>query len=301
MAGIYSPYAHLLWIVPLISLIIYLGTPRFQGQMGARQIRRLLSAALEKHLYTALHGVRLPSGGGSREIDHLLVSQFGIFIIENQHTDGWISGSKVQDRWRRKGWRGYSRFPNPVHQARLKKECVQQLLGLPASKFHTLVIFSGHKGFKTDMPDNVLGVDRMIARIRSKSQKLLSPDQAAQALRSINEARLTLRSGPVISRWQLLRFVLTFVLLAGLWFAYQASFKKTVSDYMHQAEMRASPELFKPDGQRKNAQELWEDSLRCALSIDTGRCVCYEPDGSRPDLSAERCRDLAERGSILKQ
>jgi hypothetical protein len=29
--------------------------------------------------------------------------------------------------------------------------------------------------------------------------------------------------------------------------------------------------------------------------------VCYDPDGARVKLDAERCRELAERGSVLQQ
>ena len=64
---------------------------------------------------------------------------------------------------------------------------------------------------------------------------------------------------------------------------------------------KAAPQDFHTDGAPKSEEELWEDSLRCAWSEDTGRCACYQPDGQKADLTTEECRKFAERGSILKQ
>jgi hypothetical protein len=72
-------------------------------------------------------------------------------------------------------------------------------------------------------------------------------------------------------------------------------------DWQERAERRSAPERFHPDGQPKSERELWEDSLVCAYSVDTGRCACHDRDGARVDLAAERCRELAERGSVLRQ
>ena len=62
-----------------------------------------------------------------------------------------------------------------------------------------------------------------------------------------------------------------------------------------------APGNFRPDGSPKSERELWEDRLVCSYSVDTGRCACYEPSGARARIDAARCRELAERGSILER
>jgi len=99
-------------------------------------------------------------------------------------------------------------------------------------------------------------------------------------------------------------FVLT-VLLAGmalgLYLAYHDDLARFFEQQSLNSQMRDDPASFHPDGRRKTEIERWEDSLRCAYSPDTNRCACYEPDGGKVDIEWSRCRDLAERGSVLKQ
>ena len=267
-----------------------MSSPRFRGDIAQTRVRRVLAAGLEKNRYTIFNDLLVPSGGGTTAIDHVVVSRFGIFVIASCYQRGRISGTEVQDQWRRQGWLGTSRFDNPMHRNRLQVEALQRLLDFPARVFIPAVVMVGQRGFKTKPPGQVVTPERLLDFIRKRSRQELSPEQADRALQKIGAGRLTL-----------VRWMLAMVLLAGLWLAFGDDFGRLV-DRMGQAqERRAAPEQFHPDGTRKTEREIWEDSLRCAYSPDTGRCSCYEPDGNRADLSAEACRSLARRGSILER
>ncbi len=53
-------FLHFLWLIPLILLIVYLGSPRFKGTMGEARVGRVLAAMLESNRYTVLNKVTLP-------------------------------------------------------------------------------------------------------------------------------------------------------------------------------------------------------------------------------------------------
>jgi hypothetical protein len=292
---------HLLWITPLLLLIFFLSSPRYRGDIAESRVRRLLATGLERNRYTVFNGLVLPCGGGTRPIDHVVVSKFGIFVIESHYVRGWISGGEFQDRWKQ-GLLGRAvRFDNPMHRNRLQVEALQSLLGYPPSVFHPLVVLAGQKGFKSRLPDNVLPPENLLAHIRKKTRQLLTPEQADQAIRVIGEARLREPGGLVVRPVALLRLFLLLAVVAGAWFAFRDGISQLSQDMRQRAEQRAAPEQFHPDGRRKTERELWEDSLICAYSADTGRCSCYDPAGSLVGLEPEQCRELAERGSILKQ
>ncbi len=294
-------FLHLSWIAPLVLLIAFLSSPRFRGDMAESRVRRLLAAGLEKNLYTTFNDLVLPSAGGTTTIDHVIVSRFGIFVIESCFARGWISGSAVQARWRQHRWPRSTQFDNPVHRNRLQLEALQRLLDYPARVFVPIVVLVGHKGFRKPPPECVVDPERLLAAIRKKGHHELTPEQANEALQRISAARLRSPRGRVPDRWVLLRGALALILLAGLWLAFRDDLGN-IADRLDQAqERRAAPEQFHPDGSRKTEREIWEDSLRCAMSPDTGRCSCYEPDGGRADVSAATCRDLATRGSILER
>ena len=292
---------HLAWIVPLLLLIVFLSSPRFRGDIAETRVRRVLSTGLQRNLYTVFNRLLLPSGGGTIEVDHVVVSKLGIFVIESHYSRGWVSGSEVQDRWKQKSLLGESRFDNPVHRNRLQVEALQRCTGFPAAVFHPLVVMVGQRGFKQRPPPNVLTPGTLLPWIRKQSRQILSPEQAEQAIRTLHEAGLKTARGWLSRPLNLLRLALLLALLAGSWLAFRDDLGQWAEGMQQRKAQRSNPEQFHDDGRRKTAQELWEDSLICAYSEDTGRCTCFEPSGVRADLTASRCRALAERGSVLKQ
>ena len=292
---------HLAWFVPLLLLIVFLSSPRFRGDIAETRVRRLLSAGLQRNRYTVFNRLLLPTGGGTIEVDHVVVSKLGIFVIESHYARGWVSGSAAQDRWKQKSLLGVSRFDNPVHRNRLQVEALQRCSGFPAATFHALVVMVGQRGFKTRPPPNVLTATELLPWIRKQSRQLLSPEQADQAARMIHAAHLETAQGWFRKPVNQLRLALLLVLLAGSWLTFRDDLAQWAKGLQQRQERSSHPEQFHDDGRRKTQQEIWEDSLACAYSKDTDRCSCYEPSGDRADLTPARCRALAERGSVLKQ
>jgi len=292
---------HLAWIVPLLLLIVFLSSPRFRGDIAETRVRRVLSTGLQRNRYTVFNQLLLPSGGGTIEVDHVVVSRLGIFVIESHYARGWVSGSEVQDRWKQESWLRESRFDNPVHRNRLQVEALQRCTGFPAAAFHPLVVMVGQRGFKQPPPVRVLTAETLLPWIRKQSRQILSPEQADQAIRTLHQAHLKTARGWLRRPLNLLRLGLLLALLAGSWLAFRDDLAGWAEHMERRNEQRSNPQQFHENGRRKTQQELWEDSLACAYSEDTGRCSCYEPSGARADLSTARCRALAERGSVLKQ
>ena len=301
MESLPSVFLHFLWVIPLVVLIGYVGSPRFRGTIGETRVRRILTAMLQKNQYTVLNDLTIPSGGGTAHIDHLVVSQFGIFVIETAYRRGTISGTEYQDRWKQVRFGRITRFDNPVHQNFLHIQALQRLLQLPESRFHSVVAFAGHNEFKGARPGNLVPVEKLIPYIRKRQEKRLAPEEASLALKQLDELRLNSRRGAVMDPWSLLRLAMIVVLFVAGWFAFGGELQKLDSGLQERMEMKSAPEKFHADGRRKSEQELWEDALVCAYSVDSARCACYEPDGSRVDLEPGKCKSLSERGSILKQ
>jgi hypothetical protein len=292
---------HLLWILPLLLLIFFLSSPRFRGDIAETRVRRILATGLERNRFTIFDNVVLPVGGGTTCIDHLVVSRFGIFVIHSVYVRGWISGTRVQERWRRQSLGHSARFENPLHRSQSQVEALQRLTGYPVSIFEALVVLVGLKGFKRPPPEQVITAETLLARLRRKTQPVMSAEQAEQAIRTIVEGRLSSPRAGLFKPVNLVRLLLLAALLGGAWLAFRDDAKRLMAEVQQRVEQRAAPEQFRPDGSRKTEREQWEDSLICAHSADTGRCACYEPGGARVEIDAARCRDLAERGSVLKQ
>jgi hypothetical protein len=293
---------HLAWAVPLVLLIFLLASPRFRGDIAERRVGRILAAGLERDRFTIVSDLLLPFGGGTIRIGHAVVSKSGIFVIESRYTPGWVSGTEVQERWTRRRFGRIHRFANPVHHNRLQTEAVARALSFPLTVFHPVVVLVGMQGFGKPRPAQVVEPERLVQWVRrAGGEARLDDDQCARALHGIDAARLPTGPAGFFRRVAWLRGLLALVLVFGLYFAFGDTARHAFETYRAAGERAVHPEAFHDDGRAKSDHELWEDSLNCAWSQDTGRCACYDPQGGRVELSPEKCRELAERGSVLKR
>jgi len=73
---------------------------RVKGAMGERNVSRILHRKLPSNRYRVFDSVllRFPDGGTS-QIDHIVVSQMGIFVIESKNYKGTIVGLCENQKW----------------------------------------------------------------------------------------------------------------------------------------------------------------------------------------------------------
>lgn len=299
MESLISQHWHLAWMAAALFLIAYLGSPRHGGRMAFRRVRSLLRQSLDKRRYTQLHDLLLPTGGGTERADHLVVSRFGVFIIVSEHRPGVLAGGESQEHWKQTRFGRTRRWPNPLHRAKLQMEYLQRILGLPRKYFHALVAVTGQEKPVKGLPDQVLPVNRLLPFIRSRNEQLLTPEQADRLVKLVHENVLPRPRG--FSRTAVAQILLALAVGAGVYFVYGDELRALATNLDERVERLAAPERFDETGERKSEQALFEDSLICASSPDTGRCACYEKSGEKADIEDARCLELAQRGSILKQ
>lgn len=153
-------------------------TPERKGARGERRVHNSLESALDSSVYRVLSDLTLPVDGGTTQIDHVIVSRFGVFVIETKNMAGWIFGSANQRTWTQVLKRHKRRFQNPVMQNNLHVKAVQKLLGVDQHLLHNLVVFVGAAEPKTRMPSNVAWGMRSFGRkIAIRNEVVLSENQ----------------------------------------------------------------------------------------------------------------------------
>lgn len=86
----------------LFILIAYLKSPHFKGKVGEMQVSADVNNNLGEE-YILLNNCTLPDQEqGTTQIDHILISPYGIFIIETKNYTGWIFGNARQNSGHRK-------------------------------------------------------------------------------------------------------------------------------------------------------------------------------------------------------
>lgn len=155
-----------------------------KGWIGEKKTGFYLWLSLSSKVYTRFHNLIIPGKNGTSQIDHLLVSRFGLFIIETKNKKGWIFGSESQSQWSQILFRKKYLFQNPLRQTYRQRKVLAEFLGLDESKIHEVVYFVGDCTFKTKMPMNVLktGLGRYIRKFREPILAVELTDQITDRL-----------------------------------------------------------------------------------------------------------------------
>lgn len=178
------------WLIPIILVLGFFKSPLGKGWFGELQIRFLSWLLLDKKLYHKIHNVTLPTLDGSTQIDHVIVSQFGVFVLETKNMAGWIFGGETQAQWTQKIYKQTFKFQNPLRQNFKHVKTLEMALQLPAGAVHSVVAFIGSSTFKTAMPPNVTCGAGFISYIKSFRERIFSESQVAELLKNIQSVRL---------------------------------------------------------------------------------------------------------------
>lgn len=184
-------------IIYIIVLFIFisvlkLALPYLKGKVGEYQVSQQAKAHLSEE-YVLLDNITLPDGdGGTTQIDHVILSPFGIFVIETKNYTGWIFGTARQKQWTQQIYKKKFKFQNPIHQ---NYKHIQVLATVFSSMIdpihlHSVIVFSNQCEFKTQMPANVCRGKTWLNYIQQFQNTVINADQIQQIQDLIDQHRL---------------------------------------------------------------------------------------------------------------
>jgi hypothetical protein len=139
--------------------------------------------------HVLLNNVTLPTEGGTTQVDHILVTDTGIFVIETKHYQGWIFGSPNQAEWTQVIYKRKSRFQNPIRQNFGHLKTIQSLFNLPDEHFIPVVVFTGDAEFKTELGPAVMKIGALIPFLNQPRPVLFDERKMAYVIGRIEMKR----------------------------------------------------------------------------------------------------------------
>lgn len=165
--------------------------PKVVGAHGEAKVNRCLGK-FKGAGFARFKDLLLPMYGKSAQIDNVLVSRHGIFVIETKNYSGAVRGSCDTAKWQHilPGGKGITReFYNPVWQNNSHIKALRQLLGdLPFRiPFHNIVVFSNN----CDVP-GLRGVVNMRSlnaelQLQMSGRPVLSNEQVAEIQKHLDK------------------------------------------------------------------------------------------------------------------
>ena len=179
--GIINIYSNnsklLLETIILIALCIILKIyyPKFRGFMGEFWVKLELRK-LPKDKYVVLNDIMIKDEKGTHQIDHLIISKFGIFVIEMKNYYGLIKGKEFDNKWCQYLGKNKSYFINPIHQNFGHIKSLSNLLKLDDKYFISIICFSNQAKVDVKSSSIVTQVDYLKDEILKYEELLVDND-----------------------------------------------------------------------------------------------------------------------------
>jgi restriction system protein len=160
-----------------------------KGWFGEAQGILAKKLFLDSDIYADINNVTIPTSNGTTQVDHIIVSRYGIFVIETKNIDGWIYGDAKSPQWTQNLFGKRFKFQNPLLQNYRHTRALSEYLVIEHEKFFSVVMFWGECQFKTPMPANVM--DRgYTGYIKSKTQAIFSDAEVTEIVAAIKTGML---------------------------------------------------------------------------------------------------------------
>lgn len=161
-----------------------------KGWFGELQTTLGRKVFLNSKVYRDLNNVTIEAANGTTQIDHVIVSRFGIFVVETKNMNGWIFGSEKDEQWTQVFPNKQKfRFQNPLRQNYRHTKSLAEFLGIDHEAIHSVVMFWGECQFKTEMPPNVMNRG-YISYLKSKTAILFTDEEVDLLYLALKEGRL---------------------------------------------------------------------------------------------------------------
>ena len=162
-----------------------------KGNVGEGIVSSKLSR-LPKEEYCVFNDVILSTPKGSTQIDHIVVSLYGVFVIETKNYKGWVYGSEKSEYWTQNVYGHKYKLYNPIFQNEGHVRALRRVLSENKSvPFFSIIAFSGRADVKVSSQDTCLvywgGIRRVI---KGFNHKCLDWNQVAAICNEIRSARL---------------------------------------------------------------------------------------------------------------
>ncbi len=164
-----------LWLLILLAALYQLFKPTIKGWFGEKKVARYLRKLPDE--YTVLNDVILHTETGTTQIDHIVVSPYGVFVIETKNYKGWIFGGEKSEQWTQNIYGHKNSFMNPLRQNYAHVKAVEARLSqFPSLPVILIVAFSPDCDLKVKTESHVVYFRQVPAVIRKYAEKIVQSD-----------------------------------------------------------------------------------------------------------------------------
>lgn len=179
----------------LISVIMELIIPIVRGAIGELVIKVKLFP-LPKKRYKVLNDIMLKTKRGTTQIDHIVVSIYGIFVIETKNFTGLITGNTNKLEWTKHVGKNKYNFRNPIIQNKGHIVALSKALNISEDKFTSVVVFLSDCKLRVNTKGIVIYSNKLLETILNyKTEKftIAEIEQIENKIKELNQKGILMK------------------------------------------------------------------------------------------------------------
>lgn len=187
-------------LILLVVVKLWLSSSKRTGKIGERKVARQLHRLSKK--YIVLNNLLLDTSCGTTQIDHIVISPYGIFVIETKNYKGWIFGHENSQEWKQSllgkrtffGWSSNQyKFRNPIRQNMAHVIAVKAILKeIGDFKIVPIVTFSDNAELNITTPNNiVINWNDLYTEIKSYNTQCIGQEDIHRIVHKLQNANIS--------------------------------------------------------------------------------------------------------------
>lgn len=181
-----------IWLILALGLssIYQAFKPIIKGHLGEKSTAAILSR-LDRSKYSVINNLVLQTRGQTSQIDHVVVSDFGIFVIETKNYKGWIFGGDEAEYWTQVIYKYKQQFYNPIRQNRGHGLALKHHLHNIANiAYIPIVVFSDKAMLKTAIYSEVTYSSTLLETIKAHTSVNLTEKEKDAIIARLNAVNM---------------------------------------------------------------------------------------------------------------
>ena len=178
----------LVLLASVVGVFLHFCLPSIKGKWGEVKVAGILSL-LPDNEYKVLHDIVIQSNGYTSQIDHIVVSVYGIFVIETKNYKGWITGFENSKQWTQNIFGHKHSFYNPIKQNRSHIIALKNELYIIEDNFIPIIAFSGNCSLNINTETPVIYISQILTEIKRYTEKKFDKtqlDDIVERIKAIN-------------------------------------------------------------------------------------------------------------------
>lgn len=177
-------------VFSIFSIVLGVTMPARRGRAGENRVANILRK-LPSEKYRVINDILIQTLHGTTQIDHVVLSEYGVFVIETKNYYGWIYGGEYSEEWTKNVYGNKYQFRNPLKQNFAHVKALMDVLEITSQNlFIPIIAFSNQATIQVKSSKNIINFSQLRSCILKYQTPIITIDKLV-----IWEARLQSYTG----------------------------------------------------------------------------------------------------------